>query len=278
MRPEAFALLRALTLHEIVRTRHMASAVRANSGRRAGSVTDPIATATGMYQRLCASMDRALTNERARMAKLERQWRARGLPVPRMGPLKRWTQKWIMSGIATCDAQGKVSNCILPRQPLALLGQTGSTHPTAGRALRPDMAPPAQLPDRTYVFYVGSHASDTASGWGFTVTHSGDGHHDATATLTDDYFGPVLTTRAATPYTGATRHHPETAGLTAIVEALTMALGTQAVKSSPALLLRLDCMLAARVAAGVGVPAEQDEGLRKTVRDLWTRAREQWQD
>ena len=49
-------------------------------------------------------------------------------------------------------------------------------------------------------------------------------------------------------------------------------------KSSPALLLRLDCMLAARVAAGVGVPAEQDEGLRKTVRDLWTRAREQWQD
>ena len=61
------------------------------------------------------------------------------------------------------------------------------------------MAPPAQLPNATVVTYVGSHAGDTASGWGFTVTHSGDGHHDTTATLTDDYFGPVLTTRTAAP-------------------------------------------------------------------------------
>ena len=138
VRSEAFALLRALTLHEIVRTRHMASAMRADSGRRAGTITDPMATATNMYQRLCASMDRALTNERARMAKLERKWRARGIPVPRTGPLKRWTQKWIVSGVATCDAQRAVRNLILPRQPLASLGQTYSTHPTAGRALRPE--------------------------------------------------------------------------------------------------------------------------------------------
>ena len=275
--PEAFALLRALTLHEVVRTRHMAAVLRADSGLRAGTVVDHIATATGMYERLCANMDRALTNERARMAKLERQWRARGLPVPRTGPLKRWTQKWITSGVATCDAQGRVSNRILPRQPLASLGQTDSTHPIAIRAPRPDMAPPAQLPNGTFVLYVGSHATDTTSGWGFTITHSGDGNHDTMATLTDDYFGPVLTTRAAAPYTGATRHHAETAGLTAIVETLTMALVTPAVQNAPAVLLRLDCSLAARVAAGVGVPAQQDEGLRKTVRDLWKRAREQWQ-
>ena len=54
-------------------------------------------------------------------------------------------------------------------------------------------------------------------------------------------------------------------------------LATPAVQNAPAVLLRLDCSLAARVAAGVGVPAQQDEGLRKTVRDLWKRAREQWQ-
>ena len=60
--PEAFALLRALTLHEVVRNRHMAAVLRADSGLRAGTVVDHIATATGMYERLCANMDRALTN------------------------------------------------------------------------------------------------------------------------------------------------------------------------------------------------------------------------
>ena len=105
------------------------------------------------------------------------------------------------------------------------------------------MAPPAQLPNATVVTYVGSHAGDTASGWGFTVTHSGDGHHDTTATLTDDYFGPVLTTRTAAPYTGATRHHSETAWITAIAESLAMALEAPAVQNATALLLRLDCAL-----------------------------------
>ena len=139
-----------------------------------------------------------------------------------------------------------------------------------------NMAPPAQLPNGTFVFYVGSHASNTASGWGFTVTHSGDGHRDTTATLVDDYFGPVITTRAAAPYAGATKHHSETAGLVAIAETLALTLETSAVQNAPAVLLRLDCALAARIAAGVGVPATEDEGLRKTVHDLWKRARVQW--
>ena len=122
---EPFALLRGLTVHEIVRHRH---AVWLSASRDGLDVAyDHVRAAARVYARVRAAFADAVTQERRRCLLLQRQMRAAGLPASSClgphSPMAGWRATWEDTGVCTVHGD-VVTQQLLPDQPLTSLAVT----------------------------------------------------------------------------------------------------------------------------------------------------------
>ena len=216
---EAFALLRGLTVHEIVRHRH---AVWLSASRDGPDVTyDHVRAAARVYARVRAAFADAVTQERRRCLLLQRQMRAAGLPASSClgphSPMAGWRATWEDTGVCTVHGD-VVTQQLLPDQPLTSLAVTPLAR--ARRCPRDDWwAPPAAVPHEVVQLFVA--CSEGGDAFGAAIVSGGDADLDTTATHVADSVGRVIIDDRSHPaYVGADAHDEVQAHLVGVVAGL----------------------------------------------------------
>ena len=185
---EPFALLRGLTVLEIVSHRH-ATWLALRDGVEVGEY-DHVRAAAAVYERIRTAYRDALRGDWCRCELLQRQMRKAGLPASSCfgpsSPLSRWRHVWEDAGV--CSGDAALAQHVLPERPLTPLTPAGGL---ATRRLCPraECAPPDALPPLAVQVYVA--AQDDGSSFGLTFVHGGDVEYDLAAQHAADAAGHV---------------------------------------------------------------------------------------
>ena len=134
--PEAFALVRGLTIHELEAQAH-ATAVAIQKGLRP-LAADLYRAVAISYRNITSSLQAALQGGLHREARVEQRMLAAGLDLMGPTPTQRWRERW--QGI--CNQNGQQT--LLPNEPWD--GRQVGQQNTLRLAPRPDWAPPSALP------------------------------------------------------------------------------------------------------------------------------------
>ena len=185
---EPFALLRGLTVLEIVSHRH-ATWLALRDGVDVGEY-DHVRAAAAVYERVRTAYRDALRGDWRRCELLQRQMRKAGLPASSCfgatSPLSRWREVWEHARI--CTGGATLVQHLLPDQPLTPMTPADGL---AARRLCPrtECAPPDALPPTTVQVYVAAR-SDGFS-FGLTFVQGGDVEYDLAAQHEADAAGRV---------------------------------------------------------------------------------------
>ena len=158
------------------------------------------------YSKIRESLQTALKEDRARIARIEQCMIAAGLKLSNRTPTDRWAEEW--SKILGPD-QGQI---LLKADPWPAAGRRGM-----GDAPRPDWAPTSDA-RRSMQVYVAARGDGSA--WAFSAVHQGDGRRDVHAIPLWDAGGPVTTDDDAATWRGARQHTRPAATIHAVSVAL----------------------------------------------------------
>jgi hypothetical protein len=158
------------------------------------------------YSKIRESLQTALKEDRARIARIEQCMIAAGLKLSNRTPTDRWAEEW--SKILGPD-QGQI---LLKADPWPAAGRRGM-----GDAPRPDWAPTSDA-RRSMQVYVAARGDGSA--WALSAVHQGDGRRDVHAIPLWDAGGPVTTDDDAATWRGARQHTRPAATIHAVSVAL----------------------------------------------------------
>ena len=163
---EPFALLRRLTVLEIVSHRHT-TWLATRDGVEVGEY-DHVRAAAAVYARVVEAYRDALHGDWTRCELLQRQMRKAGLPASSCfgasSPLSRWREVWEDTGV--CSGGAALVQHLLPGRPLTSLTPAGGL--AARRlCLRVECAPPDALPPTTAQVYVAASSDGMSFGLTF---------------------------------------------------------------------------------------------------------------
>jgi hypothetical protein len=237
---DAFALLRGLALHALVR-HYMRASVALTADPDATTPIDAIAAAATLYEAVRVQLQCAVAHDYTRCDTLARQMRAAGLPPASCygenGPVAGWRRAWLAPGVCAWR-DGRLLQLLLPARPPAPIAPGPAV---AAGAVHPAYAPPGTLPPWTHVVYIaattgpGPWLPDAPVGVGYTILRDGDPGDSLDAALDTDGSAAV----ARVPSADA-----------ALLAALAVAMGGLPADGDTPVLLRPQSAVAAALLTG----------------------------